>query len=57
MFQGSAAQRSAVQRSTAERSAVLRGAVKRWASDDRDAILYAVLEDPKAIKNFAATKE
>ena len=44
--QGSATQRSAAQRSTAERSGVLRSAVRRRASDDCDAILYAVLEDP-----------
>ena len=55
--QGSASQRSAAQRGTAERSAVLRGAVRRWAGDDRDTTLYAVLEDPRAVEQFAATKE
>ena len=57
MPHGSASQRSAEQRGTAERSAVLRSAVRRRASDDCDAILYAVLEDPRAVEQFAATKE
>ena len=57
MPQGSAAQRSAAQRSTAERSGVLMSAVRRRASDDCDALLYAVLEDPRAVEQFAATKE
>ena len=57
MPRGSAAQRRAAQRSTAERSAVLRSAVRRRASDDCDASLYSVLEDPRAVEQFAATKE